>query len=99
LELKKPPVDVEGVLGAENPMTGILGAALGESPAEAQARIEEAKKGAKDLSGLVRKKEKRPEAAEATPETKGKRRAEEPVDGAEEAKKAKLEEAATTTES
>lgn len=95
MDLKKPPVDVEGVLGADNPMSGILGAALGESAADAQARIEEAKKGAKDLSGLVRKKEKKPDAAE----THGKRKAEEPADGTEEAKKAKVEEAALPTES
>lgn len=86
-------MDVEGVLGADNPMSGILGAALGESPAQAQARIEEAKKGAKDLSGLVRKKEKKPEAAEPEPEpeTNGKRKAEEPAEGTDEAKKAKVE--------
>ncbi|KAM0808658.1 putative Tetratricopeptide SHNi-TPR domain-containing protein [Seiridium cardinale] len=101
VELKKPPVDVEGVLGAENPMSGILGAALGESPAEAQARIAEAKKGANDLSGFVRKKEKKPDAAAPAPEpeTNGKRKAEEPADSSEEAKKAKVEATAPATES
>ncbi|KAI1850757.1 hypothetical protein JX266_004039 [Neoarthrinium moseri] len=96
IELKKPPVDVEGVLGAENPMTGILGAALGESPAQAQARIEEAKKGATDLSGFVRKKEKKAEPSPG-PETNGKRKAEDAVEG-EDPKKAKTEEAAPATE-
>lgn len=99
LELRKDPVDLEGVLGAENPMTGILGAALGESPADAQARIEEAKKGATDLSSLVRKKEKKPEATETAPETNGKRKAEEIADGSEDTKKAKVEEAAAVAES
>jgi HAT1-interacting factor 1 len=90
VDLKKPPMDVEGVLGADNPMSGILGAALGESPAQAQARIDEAKKGAKDLSGLVRKKEKKPEP-EPEPETNGKRKADDPAEGTDEAKKAKVE--------
>lgn len=97
--MRKDPVDLEGVLGAENPMTGILGAALGESPADAQARIEEAKKGATDLSSLVRKKEKKPEATETAPETNGKRKAEEIADGSEDTKKAKVEEAAAVAES
>jgi HAT1-interacting factor 1 len=91
-------VDVEGVLGAENPMSGILGAALGESAAEAQARIEEAKKGAKDLSGFVRKKEKKPDAATSTLETNGKRKAKNPADDTEGVKKAKVEEAVPATD-
>ncbi|KAH6652766.1 hypothetical protein BKA67DRAFT_301064 [Truncatella angustata] len=99
VELKKPPVDVEGVLGAENPMSGLLGATLGETSADAQARIEEAKKGAKDLSGLVRKKEKKPEPVEPAAETNGKRKADEPADGADEAKKAKVDEPVALAES
>jgi HAT1-interacting factor 1 len=47
-------------------MGGILGAALGESPAEAQARIEEAKKTATDLTGLVRRKKAKTEAGTDT---------------------------------
>lgn len=82
-------------------MGGILGATLGESPAEAQARIEEAKKTAKDLTGLVRRKAKAPEAAEGSANgangtsTNGKRKAEdlEEEDG-EGSKKAKVEDAA-----
>jgi HAT1-interacting factor 1 len=70
-------------------MSGILGANLGESPAEAQARIEEAKKGATDLTGLVRRKRApKTEAAEAA--SNGKRKAEDDTDGAE-TKKAKVE--------
>lgn len=99
MDLKKPPVDVQGVLGAQNPLGGILGATLGESAEEAQARVEEAKKGATDLSGLVRKKEKRPEAAEAIAEANSKRKADGPADGAEETKKAKVDRAAPTASS
>ena len=72
-------------------MGGILGAALGESAAETEARIEEAKKTAKDLSGLVRKKVKDEPKAEAN--GNGKRKAEEPA-VAEEPKKARIEDAA-----
>ncbi|KAI9736486.1 MAG: hypothetical protein M1818_005996 [Claussenomyces sp. TS43310] len=63
LDLRAPPIDVNAALhgpaGAAdgiNPMGGILGATLGESPAEAQARIDEAKRTATDLTGLVRRK-------------------------------------------
>jgi HAT1-interacting factor 1 len=77
-------------------MGGILGATLGESPADAAARIEEAKKTATDLTGLVRRKAKQdastPEPSASTNGTNRKRKAE---DGAEDsdAKKAKVEEA------
>ncbi|KAI0134217.1 histone H1-binding protein [Xylariales sp. AK1849] len=98
VDLKKPPMDVEGVLGADNPMSGILGAALGESAAETEARVEEAKKNAKDLSKFVRKKEKKSEEA-PPPETNGKRKAEEPAEGSDDSKKAKVEEEAPTAES
>lgn len=85
-------------MGGGNAMGGVLGAALGETPAEAATRIEEAKKTATDLTGLVRRK-KGEKTAEATPEpaaaaptngTNGKRKAE---DDAEESdsKKAKVE--------
>lgn len=81
-------------------MGGILGATLGESPAEAQARIEEAKKTAKDLTGLVRRKAKVPEAAEGSANgtggtaANGKRKAEDLEEGdVESSKKAKVEDA------
>jgi HAT1-interacting factor 1 len=82
-------------------MGGILGATLGESPAEAQARIEEAKKTAKDLTGLVRRKAKALETTEESTNgtngaaTNGKRKAEdlEEVD-MENSKKARVEDAA-----
>lgn len=53
-DLKKPPVDMEAALG------GAMGANLlgTASPTEGSARLEEAKKNANDLSGLVRKKRK-----------------------------------------
>lgn len=81
-------------------MGGILGATLGESPAEAQARIEEAKKTAKDLTGLVRRKVKAPEAPEESTTgtngtaANGKRKAEGLGGGdGEGSKKAKVEDA------
>jgi HAT1-interacting factor 1 len=81
-------------------MGGILGATLGESPAEAQARIEEAKKTAKDLTGLVRRKTKAPEAAEGSANgtsgtaANGKRKAEDlEEDDVESSKKARVEDA------
>ena len=104
--MKGPAVDVKEALygpsslAGENNAGGILGATLGESPAEAAARIEEAKKTATDLSGLVRKKNKpaEPEAVPASTTTtangtNGKRKAED--DGGEsDSKKAKVEEVA-----
>ncbi|OTA98814.1 hypothetical protein M426DRAFT_325665 [Hypoxylon sp. CI-4A] len=98
-DLQKPPMDVNSMLGAEDAVLGVLGAALGESAPDKEARIEEAKKNAKDLSGLVRKKtkdESKPEAESATgKETNGnsKRKAEDDAPGEDEAKKAKVEEA------
>ncbi|KAH7356804.1 putative NASP-related protein sim3 [Rhexocercosporidium sp. MPI-PUGE-AT-0058] len=106
-ELKGPAVDVKEALygpaslAGVNNTGGILGATLGESPAEAAARIEEAKKTATDLSSLVRKKNKPAEAdapststsTTTTNGTNGKRKAED--DGAEsDSKKAKVEEVA-----
>lgn len=83
-----------------NPLGGIFGAALGENPEEAKARIEAATKTATDLSGMVRKKKPKAEeaapapAAPAAPESdaNGKRKAEldPPEDGS--AKRAKTEE-------
>ncbi|KAI1341364.1 histone H1-binding protein [Xylariaceae sp. FL0016] len=95
VELRKPPVDMNEALGEENPISGILGKALGESSAEQAKRVEEAKKGATDLSGLVRKKAKEEPKPEAE-DSNGKRKAEDPAEGEEEAKKTKVEEPATT---
>ncbi|RYP53287.1 hypothetical protein DL769_010540 [Monosporascus sp. CRB-8-3] len=106
VELRKPPMDVDSVLAANDPVSGILGAALGDSSEEAKARVEEAKKNATDLTGLVRKKtkqeqqeqESKPEAevAPASTETTNgasKRKAEELAEGADdEPKKPKIQE-------
>lgn len=92
VDLRGPPIDMKAALGVD-PMGGILGAALGESNAEAEARIKEAKKTATDLSGLVRKKEKKPAAAAAAGSSSapdGKRKAEEGAE-AEGNKKARTE--------
>ncbi|KAI8957858.1 hypothetical protein F5Y11DRAFT_338069 [Daldinia sp. FL1419] len=95
IELRKPPMDVNSVLAADDTMLGVLGSALGESAADKGARLEEAKKGAKDVSGLVRKKAKddsKPETQQPAKETNGKRKAEDIAPDEEETKKAKVEE-------
>jgi HAT1-interacting factor 1 len=79
-----------------NPAGGILGATLGESPAEAAARIEEAKKTANDLTGLIRRKKAKPDAATPEPTastngTSGKRKAED-VGEENDSKKVKVDE-------
>ncbi|KAI0873192.1 hypothetical protein GGS24DRAFT_490953 [Hypoxylon argillaceum] len=97
-ELRKPPVDMNEALGQDNPLTGLLGQALGESSFSQASRVEEAKKNAKDLSGLVRKRAKEePKPEPELVERNGKRKAEEPADEQqEEAKKAKVEEPTAT---
>lgn len=77
---------MKAALGVD-PMGGILGAALGESSTETEARIEEAKKTATDLTGLVRKKDKR----KAEDGAEGQETEEEP------SKKARTEEETTTS--
>ncbi|KAI0406039.1 hypothetical protein F4802DRAFT_606551 [Xylaria palmicola] len=91
-ELRKPPVDMDTALGNNNPLSGLLGQAFGESSTEQAARVEEAKKNAKDLSGLIRKKAKEEPKPES--ESNGKRKAEEPADGQDEPKKTRTEEPA-----
>ncbi|KAI1088687.1 hypothetical protein F5B19DRAFT_411564 [Rostrohypoxylon terebratum] len=92
VDLRKPPMDVNSVLASDDTMLGVLGAALGESNEKKEARIEEAKKNAKDVSGLVRKKTKEEPKQEIN--GNGKRKAEDDAPGDEEAKKAKVEETA-----
>lgn len=90
VDLRSDPIDTKGLMGADaNPLGGILGATLGESSTEAQARIEEASKKATDLTGLVRKKKPKDEAAPA--ESNGKRKAEDAPED-ESSKRAKTEE-------
>lgn len=101
---------MQAALGGEA-IGGILGAALGQSAVETEARIEEAKKTATDLTGLVRKKGKptaaAPEApvstetteksAEVESGTNNKRKAEDDVVIEDESsKKPRTEEAETT---
>ncbi|KAI1812535.1 hypothetical protein GGS20DRAFT_557330 [Poronia punctata] len=96
IELRKPPVDMKEALGQDNPLTGLLGKAFGETATKQAARVEEAKKNARDLSGFVRKKAK----ADLKPDseaTDGKRKAEEPAEGHADTKKTKVDE--STTES
>ncbi|KAL8795598.1 MAG: hypothetical protein Q9182_007515 [Xanthomendoza sp. 2 TL-2023] len=85
VELRQPPVSIKdhsksGEDGV-TPLSGILGSILGESPAGQQARFDEASKGAKDLSELVkRKKHTTNTTSETTKEdpakTNGKRKVE-----------------------
>ena len=83
-----------------NPLGGILGSTLGEPPAEVAARIEEAKKTANDLTGLVRLKKKLATDSAAEPNTTSnganganrKRKAEDDPEDSD-SKKAKVEDA------
>ena len=73
-------MDLNAALGG--PSSGIIGATLGESPAEAAKRIEEAKAGANDLTSMVRKKEKKVQPAPvAVAASNGKRKAEDEGEG------------------
>ena len=61
VELRQPPVSINdpkgtGSVDGATPLSGILGSILGESAEAQKARIEEATREAKDLSGLVKRK-------------------------------------------
>ncbi|KAL2357774.1 tetratricopeptide repeat protein [Cryomyces antarcticus] len=64
LDLRNPEPVLNGAPGLDdaasgsNPLAGLLGSMLGASPAHQKARIEEATKGANDLTGLVKHKKK-----------------------------------------
>ena len=45
-----------GAIDGANPLSSILGSILGESPEAQKTRLEEAAKGANDLTNLVRRK-------------------------------------------
>ncbi|KAH7011961.1 hypothetical protein EDB80DRAFT_876587 [Ilyonectria destructans] len=95
VDLRNDPIDTKGLLGDDaNPLGGIFGAAVGQSATETKARVEEAKKTATDLSGLVRKKNKEatpvPAPAATESETNGKRKAEDSAEDSA-AKKTKVE--------
>lgn len=71
---------MQAALGGES-LGGLLGGLMGEPAAKTEARIEEAKKTATDLTGLVRKKGKPASApadapAAVTEASNGKRKAE-----------------------
>jgi HAT1-interacting factor 1 len=112
-ELRKPPVSINdpkgtGTLDGSTPLNGILGQILGESKDEQKKRLEEASIGAKDLTGLVKRKKVKSPVADVElasgsavisghGATNGKRKAEDvvdEVDGMETAKKTKIDEAA-----
>lgn len=61
VELRQPPVSINDPTGTRtidgsNPIGGILGSILGESPAAQKERLEEASEGAKDLTNLIKRK-------------------------------------------
>ncbi|ROT41395.1 hypothetical protein SODALDRAFT_331115 [Sodiomyces alkalinus F11] len=103
-EMRKPAIDFKSVLGtaAGDALQGIFGSALGETPAQMNVRVQDAKKTATDLTGLVRKKEKKNKdesqssaAQENGHESNGtKRKAEEAAETEDASKKAKVSEAA-----
>ena len=77
MDLRQPPVSLNdptgmGTLDGSNPLSGILGSILGESPAAQKARLEEASKGATDLTNLVKRKK----PAETEVQANGKRKVE-----------------------
>ncbi|TGO12277.1 hypothetical protein BTUL_0091g00220 [Botrytis tulipae] len=83
-ELRAPPVDINQALASalapagatqSNAMSGVLGSVLGESASDTAARVEEAKKTATDLTGLVRHKKK--ETKDLPIQSGSKRKAEE----------------------
>lgn len=85
---------MQAALGGEA-IGGLLGGLMGEPAEQAEARIEEAKKTATDLTGLVRKKSKPAPAAApatATESSNGKRKAEDDVVMEDATKKPRTEE-------
>ena len=69
IELRQPPVSINdpmgvGTIDGSNPLSGLLGSMLGESPAAQKARLEEASKGANDLTSLI--KRRKPAEGEAS---------------------------------
>ncbi|GAO15132.1 hypothetical protein UVI_02029680 [Ustilaginoidea virens] len=105
VDLRKDPIDAAGLLGPQaNVLGGIFGA-LGASSADTLARVEEAKKTATDLTGLVRKKkpaggDQTPTPGLAAPAANGKRKAgDDSPDAAESPKKPKVDESEPATAS
>ena len=86
IDLRQAPVSINdptgtGSVDGADPLSGILGSILGEPEVAQRARIEEASKGANDLTGLVKRKKASngslPQSATIeTLKTKGKRKSE-----------------------
>lgn len=81
--------------GASNGAGSIAGAKEGETRAEVEARIEEAKKNATNIQGAIRKKAPKAEASSVELPLNGKRKAEDEATG--ESKKTKVEEESTSS--
>ncbi len=61
IELRQSPIAINDAASGDNndrtiPLGGLLGSILGESPATQQEKLNEASKGATDLSNLVKRK-------------------------------------------
>ena len=101
VDLRKPPIDLNAAVNdpAGAGLGGLLGALSGGATGGSSADVAEAKKGATDLTGLVRKKAKdaapASAASPATSESNGtKRKAEEPAAGSDDdTKKVRTKEA------
>ncbi|KAF2173663.1 hypothetical protein M409DRAFT_61978 [Zasmidium cellare ATCC 36951] len=94
-DLRKPAVSLSAMQPAgapgsdEEALRGVLGSLIGESKGEQAKRLAEATQNANDLSSMVKKKKSKQEAAPVE-EGKGKRKAEEVVEGAANGKKVKF---------
>ncbi|PGH19075.1 hypothetical protein AJ79_00109 [Helicocarpus griseus UAMH5409] len=101
VELRRSPVSIndpnEGI-AESNALNGILSQVLGQSSADKSSLLENAMKGANDLSSLVRKKKRGPETESSEkPESSGKRQLEPESQAADEpspGKRAKLDDEA-----
>jgi len=107
VDLRNPCVSLNGVTGpagatdGSNPLGGLLGSILGESAAQQKKRIEDATKGANDLTGMVRKKKIEPASSSAAAPVaasveggQGKRKLDETTEAATNGKRAKIEDGA-----
>lgn len=106
VELRQPPISLNdptgvGTIDGSNPLSGILGSILGDSPAAQKARLEEASKGANDLTNLIkRRKPAKGDASEGSEldaiQSNGKRKIDfgDKVEDASSGKKAKISDGA-----
>jgi HAT1-interacting factor 1 len=93
-EMEQRLIDLKTPVGAaENPLRGILGGMLGETPTDQKQRIAEATANANDLSGLIKKK--KPATAAAAPGPASKRKLEDEENKEASSKKAKVEDEIT----